>query len=126
MKKAKLLNPLTLAYIGDAVYEVEIRNYLISLGIENPNKLQKMSIKYVSAVGQDKVVKHLINTCLTEEEINLVKRGRNTKGGKRKNVDVTTYRYATGLETLIGYHYLEGNKERIENLINIGIEFLNK
>lgn len=124
MKEAKLINPLALAYLGDSIYEIEVRKHIMEKGIENPNKLQKIAVKFVSAAPQEKIVKHLMNTYLTEDEIKIVKRGRNAKSGTRKNIDMQTYRYATAFECLIGHLYLEGNNERCVELIRIGIDLL--
>ena len=112
-------NSLVLAYLGDAVYELFIRDYLINLNINNVNELQKKSLKYVSTKSQRRHLERLINAnFLTEEEIDLVKRGRNAKGGKSKSSDIITYRIATGLEYLIGYLYLLQRNERIKEIIN--------
>lgn len=107
-------NVLTLAYLGDAVYEVYVREYLISSGIVNIDLLQKSSLKYVSAKGQRVFLDYLINNnILYDDEIDLVKRGRNNKRKVHpKNTDIITYKYATGLECLVGYLYLN-NKDRL-------------
>lgn len=112
------LNGLAMAYLGDSVYEVYIRKYLISEGNVKVDDLQKKSIKYVSAKGQANILNNLIdNNKLTEEEIQIVKKGRNTKSHKApKNTDIVTYKYATGFETLVGYLYLF-NKTRLEDLM---------
>ena len=113
------MNPITLAYIGDAVYELYIREYLIKEGIVKVNELQKMSLKYVSAVSQRKHVEALIsNKLLTDEEIEIYKRGRNAHGGKAKNTDIVTYKIATGLECLIGKLYLNKNEKRIKEIMD--------
>ena len=112
------LNPITLAYIGDAVYELYIREYLISQGIVKVNDLQTMSLKYVSATSQRKHLEALINNnLLTEEEIQIYKRGRNAHGGKSKSTDIITYKIATGLECLIGDLYLNKKQNRIKSIM---------
>ncbi len=109
---------LSVAYLGDAVYELHIRSYLISKGIYDNGELQKQSLNYVSAHSQRKIVESLINNnILTNEEKELYIKGRNAKGGKSKASDIITYRMATGLEYLFGYFYLNNKDERIEELI---------
>ena len=113
-------NVLVLAYLGDAIYEVYIREYLIKKNIVKVDNLQKEAIKYVSAKAQAKIINNLIEkNILTEEELEIFYRARNHKGTRHpKNTDIITYKYATGLEALIGYLYLEKRKERIEELMN--------
>lgn len=113
-------NSLTLAYLGDAVYELYIRNFLISKGIVKVNNLQKEAVKYVSAKAQAYYLKSLIDIkFLKDEELIVVYRGRNHKNGhKPKNTDVVTYKNATGLEALIGYLYINNNSDRIQEIIN--------
>ena len=113
-------NSLVLAYLGDSIYEVYIRKYLIDKGIVKVNELQKESIKYVSANSQSKYLKELIdNNFLLEEEINIVIKARNHKNNhKPKNCDIITYKYATGFEALIGYLYLNNNLTRLEEIIS--------
>lgn len=116
----KEINSLVLAYLGDTVYENYIRRYLISLGMNNVNELQKKSIHYVSAKSQATFLKELIdNDFLTEEEITIVKRARNYKTGSHpKNCDIITYKHATGLEALIGYLKLEEKDNRIKEIMS--------
>lgn len=113
------INSLTLAYLGDSVYELYIRNYLISKGIAKVNNLQKEAIKYVSAKGQCKfVTKMLEENFLTEDEIDVFHRARNYKTTSHpKNTDIITYKYATGFEAVIGYLYLKNDIKRIEEII---------
>lgn len=116
-------NSLVLAYLGDAIYELFIREYLIGKNINNVKELQKESINYVSAKSQRIHLERLINAkFLTNEEIELVKRGRNAKGGKSKSSDIITYRLATGLEYLVGYLYLNDNNKRIDEIMNFIVE----
>ena len=118
--EAKNRNSLALAYIGDAIYEVYIREYLLGQGLEKVNKLQKEATKYVSARGQANYLKQMIDEkFLTEEELQIVMRARNHKiNSSPKNTDIITYKNATGLEALIGCLYLEGNNERIAEIMN--------
>lgn len=113
------INVIVLAYLGDAIYEVYIRESLINKGINKVERLQVESVKYVSAKGQAKILDNLINTgILNEEELEIVKRGRNYKRSAHpKNTDIVTYKYATGFETLIGYLYLT-NKDRLNEILN--------
>jgi ribonuclease-3 family protein len=121
---ARQLNSLALAYIGDAVYEIYVRHHLLNKGTVRPNQLHKAATSFVSAKGQAKIIKYMLtNEMLTEEEVAVVKRGRNAKSGTvPKNTDVQTYRYATGLEALIGYHYLLKQEERLQELIAYSIQ----
>ena len=114
------INILSLAYLGDAVYELKVRNYLIALGISKVNKLQNMAMDFVTAKNQCKFINYFLdNDLLSEEEIDYVKRGRNASTYSHpKNTDIVTYKWATGLECLFGYLYLNNNKERIEELFN--------
>lgn len=114
------INVLALAYLGDSIYEVYIRKYLIEKGIVDVNKLQEEATKYVSAKGQAYYLNLLIeNNFFNEEEINIIHRGRNHKSHKSpKNTDINTYKWSTGFETLIGYLYLDGNIERINDIID--------
>ena len=115
------INVLALAYLGDAVYELKIRNYLISKGIYKVNNLQNKALNYVTAKNQCKYINMLIdNEFLTEEEIEIVKRGRNAKVNSHpKNADILEYKWATALETLFGYLEVNKNYERIEEIIKI-------
>jgi len=113
------INIITLAYLGDAIYEVYIRKYLIDKGLSKVELLQKEATKYVSAKGQCKILTYLLdNNILTEQEIDIVKRGRNYKRNNHpKNTDIITYKMSTGLEALIGYLYLDNNIKRIEEIL---------
>ena len=115
------VNSLVLAYLGDSVYELLIRDYFIKSGINKVNNLQNIVTKYVSAKGQSKIINYLIdNNILTEEELDIVKRGRNAKVFSHpKNIDILTYKWATSLECLFGYLYIKENNERTRELINI-------
>ena len=115
------MNILVLAYLGDNVYEYYIRKYLISKGIQDVNTLQTESTKYVSAKAQKEIVdKFLESNYFTDEELDVFKRARNHKGNRHpKNCDIVTYKYATGLEAIIGYLELTNNRNRIEEIMNI-------
>jgi len=115
------INSLEYAYIGDAVYEIYIRIYFIDKGIRKVNNLQKEVKNFVSATGQSGFLNSLIeNNYLTENEIDIVYRARNYKtNSKPKHTDIATYKYATGLEALIGYLYLNKKFDRINELMSI-------
>ncbi|WP_024832509.1 Mini-ribonuclease 3 [Ruminiclostridium josui] len=116
------LQPLVLAYIGDAVYEVYIRTMLVINNKSNVNMLHKMSVKYVKAKSQADIV-HRVNDKLTAEEQDIVRRGRNAKSATvPKHADVTDYRYSTGFEALIGYLYLTNNYERLMEILRLAVE----
>ena len=114
------VNVLVLAYMGDTVYEDYIRKYLINKGIGNVNDLQSASLDYVSAKAQAKYVQEMIDKeYLTSDELDIVKRARNYKTTSHpKSCDIITYKYATGLEALIGYLYLDNNIERVNEIMN--------
>lgn len=113
------VNVLVLAYLGDTVYEDYIRKYLISLGINNVDELQKKSVNYVSAKHQAEFIKKLLDeNLLSEEEVDVFKRARNYKSTSHpKNCDIVTYKHATGLEAVIGYLELTNNRVRIDEIM---------
>ena len=112
------VNVLVLAYLGDTIYENYVRHYLVSKGINNVNNLQTESIKYVSAVSQRRILEELINeNFLTEEEIEIVNRGRNASSHPSKTTDIITYKKATGFECVIGYLYNK-DKERCNYILD--------
>ena len=113
------MNNLVLAYLGDAVYELFIREYLINKGICKVNDLQIESLKYVSAKSQSNHLDRLINSnFLTDEEIEIVKRGRNMSSHKSKTTDIITYKRSTGLECLIGSLRINNNDQRIKEIMD--------
>ena len=120
----RMMNPLKLAYLGDAVFETYIRLYLINHVVMTPNEMSKKAIQYVKAASQARLING-IKTYLTEDEWTLVKRGRNQKSSSvPKNALLSDYRYATGFETLIGYLHLLNHEARIIEIIGLGIELL--
>ena len=117
------LNSLALAYLGDAIYELYIRKYLISKNIVKVKELQKEAVNYVSAKAQAKFLNSMIeDNFLTEEEIDIVKRARNHKSHSSKSTDIITYKHSTGLEALIGQLYLENKNTRIDEIMNYILE----
>lgn len=122
----KEISPLSLAYIGDAVYEVYIRSYIMRDANMPVNKLHKAATSFVKAKAQSDIIMALSDR-LTEEETAVYKRGRNAHSyTSAKNADIVDYRRATGFEALIGYLYLSGEKARLEELIDLGIEIIEK
>ncbi len=121
---AKQMNALALAYMGDAVYEVYVRQLLLTKGKIKPNQLHRAATNYVSAKAQASILKELTDQeLLTENEISIVKRGRNAKSGTTpKNTDVQTYRHSSAFEALIGYLFLTDQTERMEALLTIIFE----
>lgn len=120
--RPELLNPLVLAYLGDAVFEVYVREYLVvEKKIAKPDLLQKAAIRYVSAKAQAAFMKEAMsNEWVTEEEISIYKRGRNAKNNRvMKNTSVITHNQSSGFEALIGHLYLLKNNERIEEIFEL-------
>lgn len=114
-------SPLTLAYIGDAIYELVIRTILVEKGNTQVNKLHQRASKLVKASAQSAIIEKL-KPHLTEEEMGVFKRGRNAKSfTMAKNASMSDYRRATGFEALMGYFYLTEQWDRMLELIKIGI-----
>lgn len=114
-------SPLTLAYIGDAIYELVIRTILVEKGNTQVNKLHQRASKLVKASAQSEIIEKL-KPYLTEEEMGIFKRGRNAKSfTMAKNASMSDYRRATGFEALMGHLYLTEQWDRILELIKIGI-----
>ena len=113
------VNPLVLAYMGDTIFETYIREQNINKGICKIKDLAKETLKYVNAKSQAYFIKIIIdNNILKEDELDIVKRARNTKSNhKPKSCDVLTYKYATALESLLGYLYYK-DKNRLEFILN--------
>lgn len=115
-----LLNGLALAYVGDAAYEVYIRDHLLQKGWTKPNDLHRRATRYVSAKAQAMLMHAMLEQpdFLTEAETDIYKRGRNAKSHTTaKNADVTTYRISTGFEALFGYLHLTKQVARFEELV---------
>lgn len=115
-------SPLTLAYIGDAIYDLLIRTVIVESGNAPVNKLHKQVSKFVNATAQCDLY-HAIKEQLTEEEQSIFKRGRNAKSfTSAKNAGIVEYRTATGMEALVGYLYLTDQTPRIMELLKPQIE----
>ena len=121
-RKVNELSPLTWAYIGDAVYELYIRESLVNNTKLKPHKLHIESIKYVKASAQAEILKS-IEEELTEREKEIVRRGRNTKNHHLpKNAEINDYMYSTAVEGLIGYLYLTKQEDRLNEILKRCIE----
>lgn len=116
---ARNLSPVTLAFVGDAVYTLFVRERLVAEHDYSTGVMQKLSAKEVSAHGQNAHLERII-TVLNEEETGVFKRGRNAKKPTRsKNADIAEYNNSTGFEAVMGYLYLTGQYERLEELLNM-------
>ena len=116
------MKPLALAFVGDCVYELYIRNSLISEPYKDVNELHRKSVFYVKAKAQAYIL-HALEPELSEEEQNFVRRGRNAHPHTvPKNADVIEYRLATAYETLLGYLYLSGNQQRLKAVLERSYE----
>ncbi|MFC7678172.1 Mini-ribonuclease 3 [Paenibacillus sp. GCM10028914] len=123
-RPVRLIPPIVLAYIGDSIYEIAVRQYLISLPNLRPHHLHRTATSFVSAKAQSRILAFL-DPILTEEERDVVRQGRNAKSGSMpKNADVLEYRHATAFECLVGYLYYAGHHERLQELIKQAIEYI--
>lgn len=122
------LNGLTLAYIGDSVYELHIRHYLVKRGIVRPNELHQRAVKFVSGKSQAQIIYHLLEKeFFSEKEKQMIRRGRNAKTTSvPKNIRIRDYRHSTGFEALIGYHYLKNNTERLDEIFTQAIQYIER
>lgn len=121
--EVRLLNPITLAYMGDSIYEMYIRKYIVYYSKDKRGKnLHKLSIKFANAKSQSKFLEDILSM-LEEDELDIVRRGRNTRTGHvPKSASVIDYKRATALEALIGYLYLLNKVERIEEIMSAILE----
>ncbi|MCR5182749.1 MAG: ribonuclease III [Clostridia bacterium] len=122
-----------LAFIGDAVYEVYVRKHVMETGAAHSDVLHKMAVEYVSAEGQAKTIKALMEEELTEDELALVKRARNHRASNSKKTrasrrggDIMTDKYATAFEALVGDLYLREDKDRLDYLVNRSFDIIEK
>lgn len=117
--EAKLINPITLAFLGDAVYSLWVREQLVRSGVGKAADFQRAAGKIVSAHGQSAFLEQVL-PLLTEEEDEIYRRGRNAKKAtKSKNATASEYSRSTGFEAVMGYLYLIGEHERIEQLLSL-------
>lgn len=120
------VNTTALAYMGDAVYEQAIREYIIKKGSYHVNNMHNLATQFVRAGAQAKIIKTIFKE-LPEKEQHLVKRARNRKyNTKAKNADPMTYKWATAFEALVGYLYLAEDSERLQWLLARSIEIIGK
>lgn len=121
--KVELLNGANLAFIGDAYYELVIREYLLKKGITNQKELHTKCVDYVSATAHKLIFEKMEkDNFLTSEEITIFKRGRNHEYKPvRKNLDPKSHTISSGLEAVIGYLYLLGDRNRLDEIINFAI-----
>ncbi|WP_414481587.1 Mini-ribonuclease 3 [Caldicoprobacter sp.] len=113
-----MIHPLVLAYIGDTIYDLFVRTYLVMAYDAPVSKLHVRAINFVRAKGQADTLRH-IERFLTQEELDVVRRGRNAKPGTMpRNATVADYRWATGFESLLGYLYLTGQDERLLEILD--------
>ena len=133
MTASKELNTAALAFMGDAVYEVYVREHVMETGSAHSDVLHRMAVEYVSAEGQAKAIKALMDEELTDDELALVKRARNHKASSskktrasRKGGDIITDKYATAFEALLGDLYLREDKDRLDHLIKRAFDIIEK
>ena len=120
--EVNMMSPLVWAYIGDAVYEMHIRTYLVNTTKLKPNKLHIESIKYVKAKAQSEISNKIYDN-LTDEEKDIVRRTRNTENHHLpKNAELKDYMYATAFEGLIGYLFLTNRQERLDAILEMTIK----
>ena len=120
-KDVRQIPALTLAYLGDCIYELVIRTMLVESGIMHVSELNKAATGHVKAAAQKELLQR-IEPMLDEEELAAFKRGRNVKSNScAKNASVTDYRIATGFEALMGWLYLQGRTDRILELVQAGL-----
>lgn len=127
LKDIDIINysPLTLAYIGDGIYEIIIRTLIVDDANRQVNKIHKAASDLVKAGTQANMIFAIMDE-LTEREVTIYKRGRNAKAVTRaKNASMSDYRKATGFEALMGWLYLTGQSDRMMKLIKIGLENIN-
>ena len=119
-------SPLTLAYLGDCIYDVIIRTVVVGRGNRAANRLLKTASEYEKA-GTQAAMADVLQDCMTEEELAVYRRGRNAKSyTTAKNASVSDYRKATGLEALVGYLYLKDEMGRAICLVKLGLERLGR
>lgn len=125
-KKPEEFPSLVLAYVGDAVYELAIREFLVGQGFIKVNQLHREAVKYVRAGAQAKAL-FALEDQLSEQETAVVRRGRNAKSGTPpRGADIVEYRHATALEALIGYLYLQGKQDRVGEIVDFAIEVISR
>ncbi|MFP4662610.1 MAG: Mini-ribonuclease 3 [Halanaerobiales bacterium] len=125
-REAALLSPGLLAYIGDSVYELMARRYSLEKGHRRLHDIHQSTISLVNATSQANFLR-IIEGILTEDEENIVRRGKNTKTGNvPNNAEMMDYRLSTGFEALVGYLYLSNQEDRLHTIWNKIIESLER
>ena len=120
-------NGLTLAYLGDAIYELKIRKHLLLDGLTKVQDLHENAIKYTNSASQAKAALKMKDSFYTNEEFEVFKRGRNQSAShKPKNTDVQTYNRSTGFEAVIGYLYLDSQFARVEKIMEEAIKIIDE
>ena len=118
---ANNLSPVVLAFVGDAVYNLFVRERLTFFSDSRTGELNRLATKEVKATAQAEFVQEIL-PILTEKEISIFKRGRNSKKNtKAKNASIVEYNLSTGFEAVLGYLYLTGNYDRLNFILNKGI-----
>lgn len=120
------VNPINLAFMGDGVYEIYVREHIVrTFPTLKIHEIHRKAVAFVKAESQANVIRTLMDrNILTQEERDWVRRGRNQHSMAPKNASISDYRYATGLETLVGYLYLSGQNKRVEELIGYAIQIV--
>ena len=126
--KIKAMNGSMLAFVGDAYYDLKVREMLIRRGVNKSKNFHQFAVFYVSAKAQARILQQLIDEdCLTDKELDIVRRGRNVNGGSvPKNTDAIIYRQSTAFEALIGFLYLTDQVDRLDAVISYCIEIRGK
>lgn len=126
IEKLNEVNTTALAYMGDAVYEQAVREYILKKGSYNVNSMHRLATDFVKASAQAKIIKTMFDE-LSESEQSLVRRARNRKySTKARNADPVTYKWATAFEALVGYLYLAEYDERLEWVLARAIEIIGR
>ena len=121
-RDVNMYSPLSLAFLGDSVYDTLVREYLLRIANMPVSKLHSLKVRLVCAEFQSQAYENLLQ-CITEKELSVLKRGRNATGNTvPKHADAVQYRRATAVECLFGYLYLLGQAERIDELFGIIIK----
>lgn len=120
-KELRAYSPLVLAYVGDAAFELEVRTHLVEAGNRKVKDLHKDTVSIVQAGSQARIIRQIYDI-LSEEEQNIVRRGRNTKSHPPRNAVVQEYRLSTGFEALLGYLYLKGDEDRFLTLVQMALD----
>ena len=119
------MNTTALAFLGDAVYELYIRDIMVNAGMTDPNAMHKACTRYVRAEAQAMAIKEMMKEFLTEEENALVKRARNHKTLNRsRSAGPVEYKLATAFEALVGYYYLVGDSKRLDEIMNMAANLI--